>query len=82
MLQLDSTGPSYYLIPEPHPYYRHQPAYWQKTDGMSGAGTQSIDSSVVDTKVPPAAAVPTTKQTKQAVVSTSQTNNLYPFVNF
>ena len=28
-LQLDETGPSYYVM-EPHPYFRNQPEYWQK----------------------------------------------------
>jgi len=40
-IQLDSTGPSYYVM-QPHPYYRNQPAYWQKeffpgNPGSSGA---------------------------------------------
>lgn len=30
MIQLDETGPSYIFLREPHPYYRNQPAYWQK----------------------------------------------------
>ena len=30
MEQLDSTGPAYYVIPEPHPYYSNQPMDWQK----------------------------------------------------
>jgi len=30
MEQLDETGPAYIVIPEPHPYYFNQPAYWQK----------------------------------------------------
>lgn len=29
MIQFDSTGPSY-IIGTVHPYYRNQPAYWQK----------------------------------------------------
>lgn len=29
MIQLDETGPSYVQIGV-HPYYRNQPAYWQK----------------------------------------------------
>jgi hypothetical protein len=29
MIQLDSTGPSYVVL-DVHPYYRNQPAYWQK----------------------------------------------------
>lgn len=30
MEQLDETGPAYYVIPEPHPYYSNQPVEWQK----------------------------------------------------
>jgi len=29
LIQLDETGPAYVVLP-PHPYYRHQPLYWQK----------------------------------------------------
>ena len=40
-IQLDSTGPSYYVV-QPHPYYRNQPTYWLKefffgVPGGSGA---------------------------------------------
>jgi len=28
-IQLDSTGPSYYVV-APHPYYSNQPLYWRK----------------------------------------------------
>jgi len=29
LLQLDETGPAYYVV-QPHPYYYNQPEYWQK----------------------------------------------------
>jgi len=29
MIQLDETGPSYYVV-EPHPYFYNQPRYWQQ----------------------------------------------------
>jgi len=29
MIQLDETGPAYYVI-DPHPYYFNQPLFWQK----------------------------------------------------
>ena len=40
-IQLDSTGPAYYVM-QPHPYYRNQPLYWIKgfsfgIPGSSGA---------------------------------------------
>ena len=50
MLQLDSTGPSYYHIPTPHPYYQHQPAYYQKPMGW-GAPAPCI---IASTVTPPA----------------------------
>ena len=28
-IQLDETGPAYYVV-QPHPYYYNQPEYWQK----------------------------------------------------
>ena len=36
-IQLDATGPSYYVM-QPHPYYYNQPLYWQKEFffGLSG----------------------------------------------
>ena len=33
MLQLDETGPAYYYIARPHPYYFNQPLYWIKSTG-------------------------------------------------
>jgi hypothetical protein len=29
LIQLDETGPAYWVA-EVHPYYKNQPAYWQK----------------------------------------------------
>lgn len=39
MVQLDSTGPAYYVT-QPHPYYYNQPTYWQKEFfyGFPGGG--------------------------------------------
>jgi len=43
MLQLDETGPAYIFLAEPHPYYRNQPAYWQKNAYRGNTlGTTSI----------------------------------------
>jgi len=33
MIQLDGTGPAYYVV-EPHPYYRNQPLCYQKGFGI------------------------------------------------
>ena len=63
MLQLDSTGPSYYYIPEPHPYYRNQPTYYQKTDGLIGAGAPVV----VETTVAKAQPVPQVDTTKSSL---------------
>lgn len=67
MLQLDSTGDAYYYIPTPHPYYTHQPAYYQKPAG-SGAGVQVV----VSTTVAPAEPVPKFGTTKSV--------SLYPLL--
>lgn len=47
MLQLDSTGPSYYYIPTPHPYYINQPSYYQKPMGWGAGAPVVIESTVV-----------------------------------
>ena len=43
MMQLDSTGPSYAVLP-PHPYLRNQPTYWQKN---AFRGIMSLKSEVI-----------------------------------
>lgn len=60
MLQLDSTGPAYYFIPRPHPYYSNQPAYYQKREGLIGAGAPINVATTVD----PAARLPIGQQAK------------------
>lgn len=68
MLQLDSTGPAYYYIPEPHPYYINQPAYYQKTEGLIGAGAPVV----VDTTVAPADQNPQIQMTKSSLYPLGQ----------
>ena len=64
MLQLDSTGDAYYYIPRPHPYYDHQPTYYQKPRGSgNGVGAPVV----VSTTVPPADRVPENKTVKSGL---------------
>lgn len=48
MIQLDETGPSYIVIPEPHPYYRNQPTYWSKPAYGGLSSNQGIIGDEID----------------------------------
>lgn len=65
--QLDGTGPSYYNV-KPGIDSSEQPAYYLKTDGLSGdVGVYSV----IDTVVPPADPIPKVQSSKNGLYTMS-----------